>query len=234
MAINIYWSNHDGKNDNDWSILYEEPKSLYHSLSENREKENDKSFFNCPSFTSFSKNILVIRNPLKSHYFFENSFIRATDGSLAGEISHSPSIKNNILFVLFHSFIFFSEEEVELSMTSPFFHHAQHLKYGAIVPGKLNIGLWYRSLTLEFNLWEGVNELVLEKNEPIAYLHFNTSEKINLKRFYNTDKLKKISYTMANSAYWEPKVPLLKRYQRFKNSQISKIVLQEIKNNLIE
>ena len=54
------------------------------------------------------------------------------------------------------SYIFFSEEDIEMTMTSPFFSDAPHLQYGSIVPGSFNISKWFRNVNLEFNIWTAI------------------------------------------------------------------------------
>jgi hypothetical protein len=51
------------------------------------------------------------------------------------------------------------------------------MKYGNIVPGKLNISTWFRKINPEFVLKKGINEFEIDAGEDIAYLTFNTSKK---------------------------------------------------------
>lgn len=238
MSLNVYWSDYNPDNKKNWSILYEEPQSLYQHLLIHKEDSNP-SFFNCPSFINMSKNVFVIKSPIDCHYSFLNE-LKIKDqvpvinnSSLAAWISHPPSLKKNILFSLAYSFSFFCESEIEISLVPPFFQKNKIFEYGAVVPGKFNIGSWFRPVFLEFNLWENTKEFICNEGDPLAYIVFNTDEKINLIRYQNTDKLFKILSTLSDSAQWEPKVPLLKRYKRFKNSKLKNIILKEIKNNLV-
>lgn len=232
----VYWSPSNNNDDINWNILYEDPKNLYESLIKDSDRSNiSDSFFLCPSFKNLTKNTFYIKNPILSGFTIQNNDIVVnTKTFIRSEVSHRPSIKNNLLLDYGISHYFFSEEEVEAIRTPPYFHNAQHLRYGAVVPGKWNCGLWFRPIRTEFNLWNGVNEMSIQENEPISYITFLTSKKVVLKRFMINKDLSNIALACSISSQWEPKVSLLKRYNRFKNSKTKNIVLQNIKNNLVE
>lgn len=232
-SIDVYWSSYSDDEKYDWSILYETPESVYRNISQNIVKENiDVSFFRCPAFKKNSTSTFVIKNPMTSSYNFLNNSISYNNVGIFAEIVRPPAIKNNIMFKYSFPHVFFSEEDLEITFSAPYFHKANHLQYGAVVPGTYNISSWIRPIQFEINLWEGVNNFIIEENEPIAYVSFLTHKKINLKRFKITNNLKKIIDTCSKGGDWEPNVSILKRYSRFKKSQTKDFVIKEIKNNL--
>jgi hypothetical protein len=83
-------------------------------------------------------------------------------------------------------------------------------------------------------LWENVDEFHLKKDEPYAYVMFDTDRPIRLVRFVVSPRMKNYVDTMTLSTKWERKIPLIDRYERFKKANMKKLVLHEIKNNLLE
>ena len=102
------------------------------------------------------------------------------------------------------------------------------------MPGKLNISKWFRYINLEYILHTGVKEFKVNKGESLAYVVFNTNKKVNLKRFEMNDKLHSYGLATGTSTKWEPRVPLATRYKRFMETRTNKLVLNEIKKNLVD
>lgn len=235
-SVKIYWAPHDEDRTNqmNWNILFSDPKPLLSYYNKNIYDKNN-NFIQCPSVSNLMKKTFVIENPLESSlYVNENNLISHKGKTFINTtLAHNPTIKDNILVKYEHSFYFYSEEDIEMKLSSPFFNKSPHMEYGAIVPGEVNINSWFRAINLEFNLWEGNRDLILKENEPIAYISFNTNKNIELVRFSMNEKLYAIANNNAASSSWEPKVPLAKRYHRFKSSRTGDIVSKEIKQNLV-
>jgi hypothetical protein len=235
--INVYWS-HVRNSELDLSILYEEPSSLIHELSLNKNKNNpDDNLLRCPAVTDLAKNLFVVKNPVETSASFvieDGSVSSKMDSKKGGWfVNRSPSLENQLLAAYDYSLIFFAEEEVEMMVTSPYFSQTPHRSWGAIVPGMFNIGSWFRPFNIEFNVWPGITNIYLEEGEPIAYIKFFTDKNVVFKRFTMNDELMMQAKTCSSAGFWEPRVPLLKRYQRFKNSKRKDFVLNKIKNNLL-
>jgi hypothetical protein len=243
----VYWSpqDKDVENNKNWNILYDDISSLYETLNKEKNKSVSNNFFRCPSFINKTKNIFVVNNPLHSKFKIENNqqngselnlnstLVPISKSYISSKIIHQPSIKNSALIQYGISFFFFSEEDLEVSLSSPFFQKTDYLQYGSVVPGTVNIGSWFRRINLELNLWNNVTEIEIKKDEPLAYFSFSENVQIELKRFYMSDKLYEISSTLSDSGLWEPGVSLKKRYERFKKSRTNELVLKEIKKNLL-
>ena len=87
---------------------------------------------------------------------------------------------------------------------------------------------------MEFNLWDNIDEFKLKKDEDIAYVHFDSEHEIRLKRFDFTERLHRITKTCSKAGIWEKFIPLVDRYKRFKEAKFKKIILKEIKQNIID
>lgn len=221
----------------EWNILYEDPKNCYLDLVSKLNKDSHKSnLLLCPAFRDLMKNTFVIKNPIESHFYIKDDqeIIVKSKNHVDCQIKHQPSLKNNILIVYGVSHYFFCEESLEVTKTSPYFHKAEYETYGKIVPGKWNCGEWIRPINNEINLWNNVKEFRIKEYEPISYYSFNTNRHVRLQRFNVTPKITEISKTCSLSSSWEKLVPLKKRYERFKNSNTNKIIIEEIKKNLVD
>jgi hypothetical protein len=233
--IIVYYSpsNTEDKN-NDWDILYYAPERLFDRLKPKFTKE-PASFMACPASKQLTKNTFVIVNSVDSSYSLqENEVIPLTKTYISARYEHNPALKNQKVLALSNYWLFFTEEDsLEINFTAPYFEHAPHLQYGAVVPGRYDIGKWYRNLIAEFNIWENVNEFHIGYEEPMAYITFNTNIPVKMVRYSMTEKLGNIATTLSNSGAWEPNKPLSWRYSRFKKSNMKSLILNEIKKNII-
>lgn len=236
-SLTVYWSSIKN-NDLDLSLFYEEPTSLMHELALNKNRNNpDDNFLRCPAVVDLGKNLFVVKNPVKTSASFvieDGNVSRNMESKGAGWfVNRPPSLSNQLLTGYDYSLIFFAEEEVEVMTTSPYFSQTPHRSWGAIVPGVFNIGSWFRPINMEFNVWSGITDVSLEEGEHMAYLKFFTDKNIVFQRFSMTEELYAQAKACSASGSWESKVPLAKRYQRFKNSKRNKFVLNKIKDNLL-
>lgn len=228
----VYWASHDSEIHN-WNILYDDMKSLYNTLKEKKDKESSKTFFECPAFIDKTKNIFVLNNPIHSKFSIENKKVSPLSKShIHSEIFHEDGIINNNILHYGLTLYFFAEEELEMSLSSPFFQKAEYLNYGSIIPGKFNIGSWFRKIDIEINLWEQTKIIEIKEEEPLAYFQFETHKPVKFQRFTMNENLYKIANTCGDSGKWYSKVPLAKRYKKFNDSGTKKLVLSEIKKNI--
>ena len=240
--VKIYWSPDNFDKQNDWNVLYYDPTFLHDELMQNKKKDIPKNnnLFICPAVNNLTSKVMVIKNTLRSHYKIKQKedssyeFEPLSKNYIHLRFPHVPNLKNCILASYAMSFLLYSEEDINMTLTSPYFSNSPHLRYGSIVPGKFNISKWFRPINLEFNLWNKIDEFKIEKEEDIAYCHFDTEKEIELIRFDVTEKIQKIYYTLGTSSIWEKMIPLQERYQRFKRSKINKILINEIKKNIVE
>lgn len=236
----VYWApffnriNHRNE-PSDWNLLYDEPEQLYRFLAKDRNKNEEITMFNCPAMSNYTRNTYILKNPILTHLKIKDGTIEAlSETSVASRIDHLSSINNSSMFVMGLNWVFFSESEsLNIRITSPFATQTPHTQYGTITPGLYDIGKWFRSFNLEFNLWPGVEEFKAEEDEHLAYVNFETDKKVILKRFEVEEKLTGYLLATSSSTEWDKKVPLIKRYNRFKNTRMKEMVMKEIKRNLV-
>lgn len=230
----------------DSNIFYYDPKSLLSILNESRNKETlIHNIFRCPVVSNLTKNVFVLENPLDISAVYDRKTNRFNLTNTQHPISpgfylsfakqHEPSIDENLLFVYELQWIFFTEEpSLNMTLTSPYFSYAPHMQYGSIVPGSFDIGKWFRNLNLEFNIWNNKNELHVKEGEPLAYVHFDTDKTVELVRFNLNTQLKTYIDSIAKMSSYEPRVPLLGRYERFKRTRMKDLIMKEIKANIVD
>lgn len=232
----VYWAPIFFDREKDWNILYYDLESLYdfHRLTISKESGKN-NFFYCPAFKNLAQNTFLIKNPIHTHFLFEDGVAKVKSKNyISVEKQHDPSIKDTTLIGYGLQLIFFSEDDIIAKLTSPFFNQSPHLQNCSIVPGQLNIQKWFRNLNLEFMLWSGKTEIEFQKDEILAYINFECGEsEICLKRFQMNDKLHKLMNTCGSSSTWESFVPIYERYQRFIKTRTNVLVLDEIKKNLV-
>lgn len=235
--IEIYWAPNYDFSDIDWNMLYAEPSTLFDINIKNKtDVDKFDSMFYCPAFKNLTKNTLVFNNPLTSKYSFDEAGNVVSDiqSGMAANVVRKPNIKGRSLLEYSFTPILFSDKPITATMTSPWFETSNYMKYGTIVPGRYDIGKWFRAVNVEFQLMPGVREFEIEKGEPLVYFTFDTDEPIKFTRFKMDAELRRYSVACATSTSWEPWIPLADRYKRFKESRMRSIILKKVKENVVE
>ena len=124
-----------------------------------------------------------------------------------------------------------NEDDLQIMLTSPFFSETNYTNYGIVIPGKFNISKWFRPVNLEMLLYD--NYFKMPEHEHMAYFQFLTDDKVELKRFELNETLRKISDTCSTVSDWWKNVPLINRYDRFLKTKTNRLVMKEIKKQLL-
>jgi hypothetical protein len=98
------------------------------------------------------------------------------------------------------------------------------------IPGKMDIGKWFRALDMPFYLRKDYNSFKIEREEIYSYCKFHTDDKIEFKQFRMNDELYKFmdeGFSLNFNRYMRT---MENYYKRFKNK---KFILREIKENLV-
>ena len=235
MKTKIYWAP-TFIGDKDWTILYEQPQTLFNILKNDvkRDISRDDNVFLCPSFSSLVKKILPIKFPFDSKYIRKDQDIIPYSKAFIESTNRVSSFKDCVNLELSYRYIFFSEEDVNITLTSPYFSESSHMRYGNVTPGSFNISKWFRPINFEFTLWPESDKIEFKKDEYIAYCHFDTKNDIEFVQFTMNDELKKIENVCGTSSAWAPQESLCTRYDRFDKSNLNNIVMREINKNIVE
>jgi len=244
--ITVYWSpSHALGSQYEYNHLYPFPDSLYQELAPLKAdlKENRDDFLRCPAVGNKMKKTFVFRSSTDTHVkivdgqyvsYWVNSEDDKRRHQTTVELLHSPTLLNHFLLNYLHPVIFFTDvDSLIMSLTPPYFHKTTHSQYGAIVPGEFDIASWFRPINFEFQLWEGVDELIVPAGEPLGYVDFHTSSQVELRRFNMTQNLKKISSSLVHVSPHRRYAKLSEKYKLFRNARISQGILREIRDNLV-
>lgn len=235
--INIYWS--PGNfilNEESWNMLYLEPQSLLKEFSEHRNPNSGtKSFLSCPAFREKLKNVFSFRTTFDSKYYYEGNVTKNIGDNVVDFYSQrEPSLVYGPTLIYNLSWIFFAEEPVECFFTSPYFHKVEYMKSGVMVPGKFDIGSWFRPFNIEIQMHSSYGEIFFKKEDPLFYMDINTNKKVNFIRFNMNERLYNISQESIQSPVRYKKFMQLKeRYDVFNKTKVRDIILNEIKKEII-
>jgi hypothetical protein len=235
-AINLYWSPFFISEEKDWSFLYQNPITLFSDLNQHREKGNPNSYLSCPAMSNKMKKTLIFKNTIDSSYTYDKNLINSVlENSLGSGKEREASTDFGPIFKFFYSIIFFADQPLDVSFTSPYFHKSQYTQYGSVCPGEFNVGRWFRPYMFEVQMWEKEGVFNLKENEPIFYSEFKTTKPINLYRFNLSKKLNHYSNScVETTSLFGRGQSLFSRYEKFKNIGFKEKILTEIKKNIIE
>lgn len=224
----------------DYSIAYSDPKLVYNELKKDISPLTAKSRENlllCPALKDMFRNTYSFSSTAQANYeiLAEQEARSRKEHGIPIKEMRAASITGRAHLGLHLEWIFFSEESLELEITPPYFSDAPHMKDAVIVPGKFDIGSWYRPINAEFILGRDAKEFVIERDEPMFYARFMTDKKVELKRYYMTPELHALSVSCVNHRFtFGHAKPLSKHYETFRMSSLKKKILHHIKKNVVE
>jgi hypothetical protein len=227
--------------DIDWSFLYPRPQNMFSTLIKEKSDNVDKnSFFTCPAFSNLTKNTIQYFSPMNAsyHYDFTNEedpyFVPTSKEFIDVTISRPPALAygNTAQFEL--RYMMFADEPLDVLFTSPHFSKPEYIKYGTTIPGKFNIGQWFRPYVFEVQLWSDKGEFHLKENEPLFYAHFETDREVIFKHFELSRRLvMMVEACVDTTTAFGKGQSLLSRYKRFKSIGMREKIITEIEKNII-
>lgn len=245
-TVTVYWSPHTSPNVaevGDWNMMYKDPYRLLDYFSELTYKDQKKdSYVSCPAFQSISKNTFVFENLVQSEYNYRSNggdqnqiaFEPTSKTFLAPSVSRNQMNSIGPTVELGMRYMFFAEEDLKLTLTPPYLHQVEYMKYGTLASGEFDCGQWFRPVNIELQMFNESGNLVINKDEPLMYIRFLTDKRVELKRFTLNKALYEYGKSCVNAkGFMGYKQPLPKLYEMFKSTRTRDIVLQEIKKNLI-
>jgi hypothetical protein len=197
-------------------------------------------FTMCPSVTDFSRNLYAVKSPINLEFWwngntveFENSYSE----EFFRKIVVMRDAKGGSLSLRIAPYFFFCEENCDMQYSSPLMASNNFTTNCLVVPGQVNIGKWFRPTDHAFLIKEKNQKIKINKGDTIANVRFLTKEQITFKKFYFTDRCdeffnKVVSYKQSQNN--KLKDYLSTMYRDFENSKLKNLVLNEIKNNLME
>jgi len=244
----IYWAATRGSNAETYDLnhLYPEVRSLYEEIVPRKVslKDNLNDFLRCPAFSDLAKNTFVHRAPVdtratldfdrkRASHIFDNQLDK-NKFQVRLDFMREPTIEGHNLIQYNWPVVFFSEEDSMMAtLTAPYFERTTSSQYGVVVPGRFDIGKWFRPMNMEFQLWEGVSEIRVAAGEALCYLHFDTDKKITLRRFIMNRELDRIVLSTLKVSPFRRFARLSDRYGVFERSQSKQRVLKLIRQQIV-
>jgi len=243
----IYWAAaHPNTETYDLNHLYPGVKSLHEETVAKKVslKDNLNDFLRCPAFSDLARNTFVHRAPVDTHATLDfarkrssNIFDNPLDETkyrVKLDFMREPTIQGHNLIQYTWPILFFSEEDSMMAtLTAPYFERTVSSQYGVIVPGRFDIGRWFRPMNMEFQLWEGVSEIRVAADEALCYVHFDTDKKIVFKKFIMTREMDKLVISILRASPFRRFARLSDRYRVFEQSQSKQRVLNLIERQLV-
>jgi len=243
----IYWAAAQSNSETyDLNHLYLGVKSLYEEVTVDKVplKDSLSDFLRCPAFSDLAKNTFVHRAPVATNAKLDfarkrvnhvvDSHLDTMTHKVKLEFMREPSLRNRNLIQYTWPIIFFSEQDsLMATMTPPYFERTISSQYGVVVPGRFDIGKWFRPMNMEFQLWEGVSEIQVAAGEALCYVHFDTDKKIIFKKFIMTKEMDRLLISILRATPFRRFARLSDRYRIFEQSQSKKRVLKLIQKQLI-
>jgi hypothetical protein len=245
--MNIYWGvalepTRMGLDPSIPLINYFDPKSTLSLISEIDfvEKKSVTNFFMCPAFKDQTQNTFRLKFPFDYRLEFsdDNGGTVSSpmyDQKFFDSMVHVRSVPLK-MFSFNLPYIFIAEDDrTEIEATGCYFSDNDFVNKTRVIPGQFNIGKWYRPLDCAFMVKNNVSHIDINRGDDYAVVKFLTDKKINLKKFYVTDKISNLIREVTKAKDYKNKLkPLNWYYSLFQESKIKSIILKEINNNLME
>ena len=231
MAITVYWSSLE----DEW-LRAKEPEAVYKDFLKDK-KNFESTIAMCPAVKDYTKNTFS----LKSIYDYEfeiNKDLNDATSQLYDQVFFNKHVEIRSIENKFFSFsqrlVFFTEEQ-SLNMSLgilPYFEDNEITKRCTLIPGKLDIGKWFRIIDYAFFLKNNINSFKINEGDVYQYIKFETDQKIEFKQFKSTDLINKYILDIASSKnYRKSKIRDLSEF--YKTMKHKKYIIKEIKNNLL-
>jgi len=242
-TLTVYWAPAQFiAADESWNMLYSEPENILAKFM--RDKKPGADMAMCPSVKGLMKNTFALSSNLNDQLIVDPLVIarepEKRNRPLAGQskisffVERSTSFEGyaNISYNL--KWLFFSEEPVEMKLTAPYFPATALCEGALFSPGRMNVGLWYRALSLDWHIPLTTTEINIKEGQELAYVEFETDKKVILKRYTLSSALAHMAVESSRVPWiYEKNLPLAKRYEMAKKANVSQLVLNEIKKNLV-
>lgn len=245
-TITVYWAPASFSSDEEsWNMLYRDPELLFSSISQTKGMGD---MAKCPALKNFMKNTFVFKSNIADNftmpdkdYLEQNAFTNSedlflpVDSKIGVKKKRKSSIPGYMNIEYNVSWIFFSDEPLVASFTPPYFPAISPVKDSFLAIGEYDIGQWFRPFNLDYHIPTNSESFSIREGDPFYFVNFKTDKKIVFKRFTYTNSLKNLAFEFIFSpSHYGKNKTLKSRYLTAKKSKINKIVLQEIKKNLVD
>lgn len=196
------------------------------SVFDSRMRAGNHRYKLCPATRDLARNTFIITAPFDAHFFLDAD---KRTIEFAGTSKQSFEFFNMraeqygttdqpIMSINYFQLFVSQHENVELTMTAPWFEDgAAAFK---IVPGRFNIGKWWRPLDVAMQLSGRQQEVKIKQGDVLFYVSFSTGnpdDVIELKEISVTKELQDFCNLSTGVKHYQPQCPFKTLYGLFKN-----------------
>lgn len=232
MSINVYWT----LLEETW-LGAEEPQPVFKKFMNVKGDNSLDVAHKCPAVQDAMKNTFEIKSTVDySMKFFDDKIqSKHHDQKFFEDHVFIRDLKRkNVSFV--HKYIFFTDEKSLLleGQVFPFLENNEITKRTFFVPGKFDIGKWFRPVEFAFYMKDGYDEFIINENDVYSYVRFFTDKKINFKKFIPTMMIYKFANSSSDLSKFSSSKNSKKLNDYYTKFNYKKRLLKEIKENLCE
>ena len=192
-------------------------------------------FLKCPVYRDAMKNVFSIGSwfNLKLNVD-ENGLSSDVPQSFMDEYIFTHSDKHKIYQILQTVIFITKDDSLKMTMEHPTMSDNSFSNNCSIINGTFDIGKYFRVVSPSFYINKGVNSVNIEEGDALYYLRFHTEKKIKFVPFFMSEKYEHITNSVKYSVdkiSSNKSMDLL--YKIFKKQKIKKLLLKEIKANLL-
>jgi hypothetical protein len=200
----------------------------------NYKDPNSNGYQMCTALHELSNNLYYIKAPFDVDVSFNEDGLLVAGGYSSWFKERNSSIDNALSADFDFSYMLFSEEKLDVSITPPYLHQTSQPEYGFICAVKWDISSWFRPHILIYQLWQNKKRIHFKKDEALAYLKFETSRPVIFKEYKITEEILNILNSCLGHKFIVPFQPMKDLYRRFNQTSMKKRLVAEIKKNVIE
>ena len=236
--IIVYWAYAPLPSKNTYaSMMMNPPIPLFKTLPKRASNEDPlRNYMNCRGLPNLYKNTFLATSPINADISIDVVNEKCWPVGKGSEffIEENRPFENMNRIDLDFSYIFFSEESLEISEIPPFMHKTTFSEDAFIASGSFDISKWFRPINASFIFWKDRSQLKLKKGEPLFYFDFKTEKNIVLKQFEFTEEILEIMRGCITYRSNNILSSLQHLYDRFIKSKKNKKLIILIKDNLID
>lgn len=179
----------------------------------------------CPATRDLARNTFVVTAPFDAHFYlnadlrtieFIGTNKQAFDFFNMRANQYGPA-DQPLMSINYYQLFVTEHEHVDMTMTAPWFEESTaNFK---IVPGRFNIGKWWRPLDVAMQLSNRQQEIKIKRGDVLFYVTFSTGNPddiITLKEIQVTKDLQDFCNLATGVKHYQPKCPLKTLYGWFK------------------
>lgn len=236
--MKVYWSVFQPRRQKDFVSFaaYFDPVPVWNDIANTVPSGHE--YLVCPAARNQFHNVFALKFPFdyQLSFDFQNEQVNSSmyDQDFFSEFVWLRT-PGKITYSLNIHYIFFCEQELELELTSAYWSENTFVNNTLIMPGRYDIGSWFRPLDCAFKLKQNVDNLIINRGDDFEYVKFNTKEKVELVKFHVNENLENLIYSIHKSRSYKRKkyMPLSYWYDMYTESKTKNLIKREILANIL-